>query len=142
MRGCWLHVPPEGRAGVLSATPGEVTSGAPVIGRSHHPSHTLAGPSPAFSNPKAIGNKPGTGNKGGVRLGWGEGLEAQSKILGLNSHPDQLCLFWAGHPPPVAPRVGERCTRFLRLSLLRTSQGMSWDWGWRHWWCTGMTGKR
>ena len=55
---------------------------------------------------------------------------------------DQLCLFWAGHPPPVAPRVGERCTRFLRLSLLRTSQGMSWDWGWRHWWCTGMTGKR
>ena len=72
---------------MLSATPGEVTSGAPVIGRSHHPSHTLAGPSPAFSNPKAIGNKPGTGNKGGVRLGWGEGLEAQSKILGLNSHP-------------------------------------------------------
>lgn len=49
--------------------PGEVMSGAPVIGRSRHPPHTLAGPSPAFSNPKAMGSKPGTGNKGGVRLG-------------------------------------------------------------------------
>ena len=82
-----MHIPPKGRVGVHSATSGEVTSGAPGIGRSCHPPHTLAGPSPAFNTPKAIGYKPGTGSKRGVRLGWGQGLEVQSKILGLKSHP-------------------------------------------------------
>lgn len=56
--------------------------------RQKPPSSPYAGWSqPCFQYPKAIGNKPGTGNKRGVRLGWGQGLEVQSKILGLNSHP-------------------------------------------------------
>lgn len=82
-------------------TSGEVTSSAPTTGRSLRPFHMLSGPSPALNNPKAISNKPGTGNKIGMRLGWREGIEKHSKNPGLKQRSrDQL--FWAGvsHPPP------------------------------------------
>lgn len=91
-------------------TSGEVTSSAPTTGRSLRPFHMLSGPSPALNNPKAISNKPGTGNKIGMRLGWQEGIEKHSKNPGLKQRSrDQL--FWAGvsHPPPgsVSPHVSE-----------------------------------
>ena len=88
-------------------TSGEVTSSAPMTGRSLRPFHMLPGASPALNNPKATSNKPATGNKIGMRLGWGEGIEKHSKNLGLKQR-SRGQLFWAGvsHPPPgsVSPR--------------------------------------